>query len=152
MDERDPARDLAKLTQRREAFELRLKGHTWDEVAEQVGFASRSGAFQAVKALLKESQTLTYDEISLWREESLTRHTMLLKEAMKYALAGDEKMMREARLILGAIDDLTGARAPVRVEIGESDVDRAIRELEAELDRRSREAARETPADQDAPG
>lgn len=152
MDGKDPARELAKLTQRTKAYELRLKGHTWDEVAEQSGYNSRSAAFQAVKALLKDFQALTYDEISLWREESMARHTMLLHEAMKYALEGDEKMMREARLLLGAIDDLTGARAPVRVEIGESDVDRAIRELEAELDRRSAAAAREAAEDEAASG
>lgn len=133
---------------RMEAARLRRLGHTWDEIAEAVGYQGRQSAHSAVKSLLKEHQSLSYDEIATYRQESLDRLTALLKVAMARALEGDEKMMREARLIISQIDDLTGAKAPVKVEIGETDVDRAIRELEAELDRRAAEAASQAASGQ----
>jgi hypothetical protein len=133
---------------RRKAAELRRLGNSWDDVAAGAGFSDKASAYKGVKALLKEHQSLAYDEIALYRQESLDRLTDLLRVAMTKALAGDEKMMREARLIISQIDDLTGAKAPVQVQIGESDVDRTIRELSAEIDRRAAAAAREAVGDQ----
>lgn len=146
-----PAMMAEVYEKKRKAAELRRLGNTWDEVAEGAGYASKSGAHSAVTSLLREHQSLAYAEIALYRQESLDRLTDLLKVAMGKALEGDEKMMTQARLIIHQIDGLTGAEAPIRVEIGESDVDRALRELSAELDRRTAEAARQTDGDQASP-
>jgi hypothetical protein len=148
----DPARKEEAYRKRMKAAELRRMGKKWEDVAAESGYHDRAGAFNAVKLLLKEHQSLAYDEIALYRQESIDRLTMLLEAALPRALKGDEKMMREARLIISQIDDLTGAKAPVKVEIGESDVDRAIRELEAELNERSAAIAREAAQASGAPG
>lgn len=132
-----PAKREQIYRRRMKAAEMRRKGHQWQEIADEVGFASRGAACAAVKELLREHQSLAYEEIALYRQESLDRLTDLLKVAMTKAIGGDEKMMREARLIISQMDDLTGAKAPIKVEIGESDVDRLLREAEAELGRRS---------------
>lgn len=145
------ARHAEVYLKKAKAAELRRLGNTWDDVAAGSGYADGASAYSAVKALLKEHQSLAYDEIGLYRQESLDRLTDLLKVAMTGALKGDEKMMREARLLISQIDDLTGAKAPVQFQIGESDVDRTIRELSAELDRRANAAAREAAGDQAAP-
>lgn len=137
---------------RMKAAELRRLGNTWEDIAVQVGYADRQSAHGAVKLLLKEHQSLAYSEIALYRQESLDRLTTLLKVAMEKALLGDEKMMREARLIISQIDDLTGAKAPIQLEIGESDVDRTLRELSAELDRRAAEAASQAARGEAATG
>lgn len=128
---------------RMKAAELRRRGYSWADIAAEVGYANKAGAHNAVAILLREHQSLAYAEIAMYRQESLDRLTDLLKVAMQGALAGDEKMIREARLIISQIDDLTGAKAPVQVEIGESDVDRTLRELSAEIDRRAAEAERQ---------
>lgn len=146
------AKSEAIYRQRAEAARLKRMGNTWEEVAATVGYGSRGQAYNAVKALMKEHQSLAYTEIAMYRQESLDRLEMLLKAAMPGALKGDEKMMREARLIISQIDDLTGAKAPVQVQIGESDVDRALRELSIELDRRSAEVASEAAGAQAALG
>lgn len=142
-----PAAKLEEVyLKRRRAAELRRAGWTWDAIAAEVGYAGKQGAFGAVRELLKEHQSLAYDEIALYRQESLDRLTDLLKVATAKALDGDEKMMTQARLLISQIGDLTGEKAPVKVEIGESDVDRAIRELEAELARRTADSSGQAPA------
>lgn len=147
-----PAEREALYRKKMRAAELRRLGWTWADIAAEIGYAHQSGAFMAVKSLLKEHQSLAYDEIALYRQESLDRLTALLKVAMKGALNGDEKMMREARLLISQIGDLTGEKAPVKFEIGESDVDRAIRELEQELNRRAAGTAGEAGPVQELAG
>lgn len=145
------ARHAEVYLKKARAAELRRMGWQWADIATEVGYADKASAYSAVKSLLQEHQSLAYDEIALYRQESLDRLTGLLKVAMERALKGDEKMMTQARLLISQIDDLTGAKAPVQFQIGESDVDRTIRELSAELDRRAAQAAREAAGDQAAP-
>jgi hypothetical protein len=147
-----PAKQAETYEKRRRAAELRRAGWTWDAIAEEVGYSSRGPACNAVKALLQEHQSLAYDEIALYRQESLDRLTDLLKVAMGKALDGDEKMMREARLIISQVSDLTGEKAPVRHEFGESDVDRLLREAVEEHRRRAERADRQAPGVQAHPG
>jgi hypothetical protein len=142
-----PAKQAETYEKRRRAAELRRAGWTWDTIAEDVGYSSRGAVCNAVKALLQEHQSLAYDEIALYRQESLDRLTDLLKVAMKGALAGDEKMMRESRLIISQIGDLTGEKAPLQVQIGESDVDRLLREALDEFRRRTAQLDRKAGAD-----
>jgi hypothetical protein len=142
-----PAKQAEQYEKRRRAAELRRLGWTWDAVAEEVGYSGKGSACQAVKALLREHQSLAYDEIAIYRQESLDRLTDLLKVAMGKALEGDEKMMREARLIISQIGDLTGEKAPLQVQIGESDVDRLLREALDEFRRRTAQLDRKAGAD-----
>lgn len=142
-----PAKQAETYEKRRRAAELRRAGWTWDAVAEEVGYSSRGSAHAAVKALLQEHQSLAYDEIALYRQESLDRLTDLLRVAMGKALDGDEKMMRESRLIISQIGDLTGEKAPLQVQIGESDVDRLLREALDEFRRRTAQLDRKAGAD-----
>lgn len=147
-----PAKQAETYEKRRRAAELRRAGWTWGAIAGEVGYSDRGSACAAVKALLKEHQSLAYDEIALYRQESLDRLTDLLKVAMMGALAGDEKMMRESRLIISQIGDLTGEKAPLQVQIGESDVDRLLREAIEEHRRRAERADRQAPGVQAHPG
>src|SRR3954464_13432890 len=142
-----PAKQAETYEKRRRAAELRRAGWTWGAIAGEVGYSDRGSACAAVKALLKEPQSLAYDEIALYRQESLDRLTDLLKVAMMGALAGDEKMMRESRLIISQIGDLTGEKAPLQVQIGESDVDRLLREALDEFERRTAQLDRKAGAD-----
>src|SRR3954471_19585776 len=142
-----PAEREALYRKKMKAAELRRAGWTWDDIATEVGYGAKQSAHAAVRSLLKEHQSLAYDEIALYRQESLDRLTDLLRVAMMGALAGDEKMMRESRLIISQIGDLTGEKAPLQVQIGESDVDRLLREALDEFRRRTAQLDRKAGAD-----
>jgi hypothetical protein len=122
---------------RRHAAKLRREGWSWDEIAEEVGYSSRGAAHSAVKILLQESCDLAYAEANLYRAESLERLTKLLKAVWPRAMAGDDKSVSQARLLISQMDDLTGVKAPLQVEFGEGDVNQLLREAEAELGRRT---------------
>jgi hypothetical protein len=146
-----PAEQAEMYARKAKACELRRMGHSWADVAIGAGYASKGAACTAVRALLKEHQSLAYDEIALYRQESLDRLTDLLKVAMDKALKGDEKMMTQARLIISQIGDLTGEKAPMQVQIGGSDVDRLLRDALEEFNRRAGDLDRQAggvPADQ----
>lgn len=136
---------LETYERKRRAAELRRAGWMWHDIGAELG-VDKSTAYRYVQSLLKEHQSLAYDEIATYRQESLDRLTDLLKVAMAGALRGDEKMMREARLIISQMDDLTGTKAPVAVQIGESDVDRLLRDALEELERRAASADRQAGA------
>lgn len=135
-----------------EAVKLRRAGHTYDEIASALGYSSRGRAHTAVKDAMIRAREELYGEADLYRVESLDRLTALLKALWPRAEKGDDKAVAECRRLISAMDDLTGAKAPVKLEIGEGDVDRAIRELDAEIDRRAREVAGEIPDATDTAG
>ena len=82
----------ARLTERRRrALELRMKGLTFSEIARQVGCASRSGAYEAVRAALDLDAGVANDE---FRKLHLARLEALLQAVWDTAARGK----------LGAID------------------------------------------------
>lgn len=126
-----------------EAAKLKRAGHTWAEVAIATGYASRQSAHDAVRRLMQDHQSLAYHEIALYRQESLDRLSELLKAVWPAAMRADDKMVTQARLIISQIGDLTGEKAPTKVEIGGSDVDRLLRDAVDEFERRAAELDRQ---------
>jgi hypothetical protein len=131
------------------AAELRRAGYQWAEIAIEVGYSGRDTAYTSVKRLLKEHQSLAYEQIGLYRQESLDRLMELLKAVWPNALAGSDKHVTQARLIISQIGDLTGEKAPVQLQIGESDVDRLLRDALDEFGRRTAELDRQAGAVQE---
>lgn len=133
-----PARQVEIYERRRRAAELRrTTPKTWEEIATETGFSDKGAACNGVKALLAEERSLAIDEVALLRVESRTRYLELLGAVWPRAMAGDPKAVAEARLIAQRIDKLDGTEAPIKHEFGESDLDRTLRDLEAELGRRA---------------
>jgi hypothetical protein len=135
-------RTLDAAERRREAVRLRREGATWDEVADQVGYASRGAAYTEVERAMKAGLAEMFTETELYRYESLERLRELIKAL--WPRRQDEKVAAEIRRITERMDKLTGAERPIQFEIGESDVDRALRGIDEEHRRRFGEAARET--------
>jgi hypothetical protein len=131
------ARLDAAAQKQRQAMEMKRKGATYDEIAAEVGYAYRAGAHHAIKAALEQSRREMFTETELYRAESLERLEALLKACWDRAIAGSKDHIAEARRIISDIGDLTGAKAPIRIEVGESDIDRLLAGLDAELARRS---------------
>lgn len=137
--------DLAKAEaiaeRNRRALEMRRAGAQYEEIAIAsrdwpLGFTSRGHVHNQINAAMKQARSEMYAEADLYRAEQLGRYEALLKAAWTPAIAGDEKMMREARLLVGAIAELTGANMPIRFELGEGDIDRLLTGLDAALNGR----------------
>lgn len=121
--------DAAK--KRREAIELKRSGMSLDEIVATGLYASRGAVSNAIKAGMKMAREEMFAEAELYRAEQLGRLEALLHSCWDRALAGSYQHIAEARRIISDIGDLTGAKAPVRFEIGEGDVDRLLARLDA---------------------
>ncbi|MFG3617481.1 hypothetical protein [Nocardia sp. NPDC047654] len=98
----------------RKALELRLEGKSYDDIAAVLGWADRSGAYRAVEAILKRTESETVAE---YREVVGARLEALHAAYWPAALAGDYK----AAEIVGKTSDrlakLYGMNAPDKVQV-----------------------------------
>ncbi len=117
----------------RRAYELRLAGHSYDEIAELVGFASKQSAHRAVK---RWADSVPQPDLEVMRAESSAvlsfarAHTMRAVEE-KASGAVRDLVAVEARLAaLHGLDAEKGAAVNVAVGVG---VDVVGRELLASI-------------------
>lgn len=96
----------AELVQRRtKAVELIRAGYSYDEAADFLGYASRSGVWKAVQAALRAHESETVEE---YRQLNLERLDELLTAVWGQALTGDRKALAEARRIVDSQSRLLG--------------------------------------------
>lgn len=118
----------------RRAIEIVREGGKLDDVVAAGIYASRGAASNAIKSGMQRSRREMFAEAELYRAQQLDRLESLLSYIWPRAKMGDDKAVAEARRIISDIGDLTGAKAPVRFEIGEGDVDRLLASIDAQLE------------------
>jgi len=99
---RDKAWALARATA---AIEYRMLGYTYDEIARELGYASKSGAYNAVKRTLIAKQDATVREFQI---ESLARLDYMqaqlwpkVHQGEKQAIDINRKIVKQRMQILG---------------------------------------------------
>jgi predicted transcriptional regulator len=90
---RNKAWSMARATA---AIELRLVGYTYDEVAEELGYASKSGAYNAVNRTLTARQDAAVDE---YRMETLARLDYMQGQVWSHVHRGDKRAIETSRKI-----------------------------------------------------
>ena len=90
---------------RRHALELRMKGLTFAEIACQVGYASASGAYKAVRAALEADAVMAADEI---RKLHVARLETLLEAVWDAACRGELQAIDRVLRILDRQAKLLG--------------------------------------------
>ena len=104
----------ARLTdRRRRALELRMKGLTFSDIARQVGYASPSGAYEAVRAALNSDAGVANDE---FRKLHLARLEALLKAVWDTASRGELGAIDRALRVLDWEAKLSGLDLPRQPE------------------------------------
>lgn len=143
-----PKRDMVAqhdaAIKRRKAIEIVREGGKLDDVVSAGLYASRGAASKAIKDGMRQAQAEMFTEAELYRAQQLDRLETLLSYIWPRCKNGDDRAISEARRIISDIGDLTGAKAPVRVEIGEGDVDRLLARLDELLAGGTVADARET--------
>lgn len=100
------------------ALNLRKAGATFPEIAEAEGYASPSGAYEAVKAALKKTMSEPAEEL---RQLELTRLDDMLASIWDAVLAGDTDSIATALRISERRARLLGLDRPdpmVKVQVG----------------------------------
>ncbi len=110
-----PRRIAAKERQKR-ALQLRMAGASFDQIAESLGYRSRSGAFKAVELALAgvpEPVAKVYKRVNL---ERLNRLLMSLWERA-VGKGADRRDIAQCLSIIAEMNKLVGAYEPDRVSM-----------------------------------
>lgn len=100
------------------AIDLRRTGLTYDQIAERLGYASRSGAYDAVMGGLRATLKEPADELRALESERLDA---LLAGIWEQATHGDLDCLDRALKIMARRAALLGLDAPARADIRTSD-------------------------------
>ena len=90
---RNKAWSIARATS---AIELRMVGYTYNEIADELGYASKSGAYNAVKRTLTARLDATVDE---YRFETLARLDYMQGQVWSHVHRGDKGAIETSRKI-----------------------------------------------------
>jgi hypothetical protein len=127
-------REHDSYQKRLKAMQIVREGGKLDDVVSAGIYASRGAASLAIRTGMEQARREMFAEAELYRAQQLDRLETLLSYIWPRCTSGDEKAVAEARRIISDIGDLTGAKAPVQVEIGGSDVERFLRAIDAQLE------------------
>lgn len=131
---------LARLERDERIIELTRRGKSIRVIAREVG-CDVNTVLNTRKQAIAAARDEMFADVRMYTAESLERLAALLDAIWDKAMTGDHQHVAEARRLISEMGNFTGAKAPVRHEFGESDVDRALREMDAVLNRRVAEAA-----------
>lgn len=102
------------IRKERDALELRRAGLDYQSIAEQVGYANKSGAFKAVQAALRRGFVEPASDLRDLEAERLDR---LQAAVWPAALRGDTKAIDRVLRISDQRAKLLGLNAPTRTDV-----------------------------------
>ena len=111
-------RRLAAQERQLKALELRLAGVTYQQIADELGYASRQGAFKAVEAALRLTLREPADSLRRISAERLDRATLAIWRAVN---AGDLQAIDRLLRIEARRAKLLGLDSPQRQEVAGAD-------------------------------
>lgn len=106
-------RRISAAEKQRLVLELRKSGATFEEIAEQAGYASKSGAYKAFETALKKTLQEPADELRQIARERLNK---MLNSLWPYVLKGSPRHTEVALKIMDREAALLGLDAPKQVE------------------------------------
>ena len=106
-------RRIAAVEKQGQALELRMAGRTWREIAEALGYASHSGAIEAVRVALQKTLEAPASE---FRALTLERLTKVLQTIWPTMLRGDLAAAKVCLQTIGQMSSLMGVEMPSKVE------------------------------------
>lgn len=112
------------------AYQLRLSGKTFKEIAQELNYADPSGAFLAYQ---RAQAIVSLENLTDWRNLELYRLDALHHSLWYRALGGDIRSVNALLKIFDIRAKLIGLYAPHKIEIeaqsDEPDVGEAVREM-----------------------
>jgi chemotaxis protein histidine kinase CheA len=109
-------RALTAQVKEQQALDLRLAGHTFDGIAQQLGYASRSSAYRAVERALQRIRVQADQTAETLRALEDARYDRLLRAIEAQVQQGNLAAIDRALRISKARRELWGLDAPTRVD------------------------------------
>lgn len=124
---------LEAAIKRNRALGMIRQGHEYKDVVEAGIYSSTGAVANAIKEALKIARREMVEEADLYKALQVDRLNTLLSYAWPMAKNGSTAHIEQCRKLINDISDLVGAKAPVRYQLAEGDVDRLIAQLERSL-------------------
>ena len=96
-----------------QAMELRMAGRTWQEIADHLGYASHTGAYEAVKVALSRSNHETAED---YRSLTIGRLTKILQVHWPLMLQADNNSTRLCLQTIKDMREILGLDSPSKFE------------------------------------
>lgn len=106
--------DVETAQKQQRALRLRNLGVSYDAIAEELGYAGKSGAWKAVKAALDRAVIEPAREQRILQSERLD---LMVTRCLQAVLSGDLEQVRNVLAIEKRRADLWGLDAPKNVEV-----------------------------------
>lgn len=107
-------RRLEAAANQRKALKLRKAGQSFDAIAQELGYASRSGAFHAVMSALRKTLQEPADEV---RKMELERLDSMLEATWEFAMTGKPEAVDRVLKIMERRAKYLGLDAPKEINI-----------------------------------
>ena len=96
-----------------QAMELRMAGRTWQEIADHLGYASHTGAYEAVKVALSRSN---HEAAEDYRSLTIGRMTKILQIHWPLMLQADNNSTRLCLQTIKDMREILGLDSPSKFE------------------------------------
>ena len=96
-----------------QAMELRMAGRTWQEIADHLGYASHTGAYEAVKVALSRSN---HEAAEDYRSLTIGRLTKILQVHWPLMLQADNNSTRLCLQTIKDMREVLGLDSPSKFE------------------------------------
>tara|TARA_R100001086_G_scaffold155269_1_gene82920 strand:+ start:272 stop:784 length:513 start_codon:yes stop_codon:yes gene_type:complete len=106
-------RRIEAQNKQHQALELRMAGRTWQEIADHLGYAGHTGAYEAVKVALSRSN---HEAVQDYRNLTLGRLTKILQVHWPLMLQADPVASKLCLQTIKDMRELMGLDSPVRME------------------------------------
>lgn len=137
------------MARRAECFKMRMQGHTFPDIATQLGYNSKQSAWSDYQAALRDARDEYTDDLTELRAFELARLDAIAKRAWEYDTTGDIKALDVLLKVADRRARLLGLDQPVKHELSMSLIDAEIARLDAII-AAARDAGEDVPADDDA--
>jgi hypothetical protein len=142
-------RTVTTQVKEQQALELRLAGHTYDVIAAQVGYVSRSSAYRAVGRAFQRIRAQADEIAEQLRQLEDARYDRMLRAIEAKVQQGDLAAIDRALRISKARRELWGLDAPVQIQTEVSPALAALVEQWQALKDVPSESVRRLPASRD---
>lgn len=139
--------ELAMLARRAKAFQMRIQGATFPQIAQALGYNSRQAAWADYQAALRDAAAEYDDDVADARTFELERVDAIIAKAWEFADLGDIKALDVLLRCTDRRAKLLGLDKPVQIELSLDVLEAEIARLDAVID--EARAAGEDTADDD---
>ena len=106
-------RRIEAQQKQQQAMELRMAGRTWQEIADHLGYASHTGAYEAVKVALSRSN---HEAAEDYRSLTIGRLTKILQIHWPLMLQADNNSTRLCLQTIKDMREVLGLDSPSKFE------------------------------------